>query len=158
MLFFAVFCSSPCSSLKRMGRKASKQTFGVSLFLSLVSIYIYIQMENPRRASVRAKTRTTAPIRLADRNLAHYPSRHCTVFKKKTAQWQTSSTHDSIHTGVIGRCLHVHLTHQIHGVADLSPCSRRATSQTVEVPNPWCEVQLLFGAAPWPIHQWKAPD
>ena len=28
----------------------------------------------------------TAPIRLADGNQAHYPSRHCTIFKKKTAQ------------------------------------------------------------------------
>ena len=25
----------------------------------------------------------TAPIRLADRNHAHYPSRHCTIFKKR---------------------------------------------------------------------------
>ena len=28
----------------------------------------------------------TAPIRLADRNHAHYPSRHCTILRKKTAQ------------------------------------------------------------------------
>ena len=27
-----------------------------------------------------------APIRLADRNHVHYPSRHCTILKKKTAQ------------------------------------------------------------------------
>ena len=76
-----------------------------------------------------------APIRLVDKNHAHYPSRHRTISKKKKmAQWRTSSTHDSIHTGVIGRCFHVHLTHQIHGVADVFPRSRRATSQTVEEP------------------------
>ena len=45
----------------------------------------------------------TPPIRLADRNHAHYPSRHCTILKKKTAQWRTSSTHDTIHTRVIRR-------------------------------------------------------
>ena len=28
----------------------------------------------------------TALIRLADRNHAHYPSRHCTILKKKMAQ------------------------------------------------------------------------
>ena len=56
-----------------------------------------------------------APIRLADWNHAHYPSRRRTVLKKKTARWRTSSALDSIHTEVIGRCYHVHLKHQIHG-------------------------------------------
>ena len=66
----------------------------------------------------------TAPIRLADRNHAHYPSRQCTILKKKTAQWRTYSTLDSIHTGVIGRCCHVHLKHQIHGANWKTPfCS-----------------------------------
>ena len=40
---------------------------------------------------------------------SHHPQR-------KMALWWTSSTYDQIHTGVIGRCLHVHLTHQISGV------------------------------------------
>ena len=43
-------------------------------------------MKNPRRARVRAETRTcgtdSAPIRLADQNHTHYPSRR-TVLKKK---------------------------------------------------------------------------
>ena len=29
------------------------------------------------------KLEPTAPIRLADRNQAHYPSRHCTILKKR---------------------------------------------------------------------------
>ena len=37
------------------------------------------------------------------------------------AQWRTSSTHDSIHIGVIGRCFNVHLTYQIHGANASSP-------------------------------------
>ena len=84
----------------------------------------------------------TALNRLADRNHAHGLSCHRTI-SKSMAQWRTSSTHDSIHTGVIGRCLHVHLTHQIYGVADVFPHSHRATSQTVEAPNPWHQTREI---------------
>ena len=117
------------------------------IYISFFFLYIYIHKEegsqnkyvwkNPQRASVHAETRTygtDSPSRQKPRALSITPLHY---LQKMTAQGRTSSTHDSIHTGVIGRCLHVHLTHQIHGVADLFPRCRRATSETVEAPNPW---------------------
>ena len=62
----------------------------------------------------------TARIRLADGNPAHYPSRHCTILKKDGSMTEFNCT-QSDHTGVIGRCLQVRLTHQICGVADVFP-------------------------------------
>ena len=81
------------------------------------------QIQNPTKGVHLPRLERTAPIRLADRNHAHYPSRLCTILKKM-AQWRTSSTHNLIHTGVIGRCCHVHLKHQIHGADWKTPfCS-----------------------------------
>ena len=83
----------------------------------------------------------TAPIRLADRNHAHYPSRRSIILKKgEMAQGRTSSTHVSIHTGVIGKCnLHIHLTHQNHGVAGrFSP-----------LPKSWGFLPFVFKLTPF---------
>ena len=99
------------------------------------SQYTY-KWNNPRRASVCRDFRTyltDSPTRQKSHAFFITPLHHS---QKKMAQWRTSSTHDSIHTGLIGRCSHVHLTHQIHGVADVFPRSQRATSQTVEGTNP----------------------
>ena len=74
-------------------------------------------MKNPRGATVCAEIQacsTDSPS--LSKIYAHYPSRLHTIFKRKMARRWTSSTHDTIHTGVIGRCFHVHLMHQIHGV------------------------------------------
>ena len=98
-------------------------------------------MKIPEGQVYAPRLEPTAPIRLADRNHAHYPTRHCTIFIKRRLN-DGLPEHDSIHTGVIERCLHVHLTHQIHGVANLSLRSRRATSQTVEAPNPWRQTSV----------------
>ena len=87
----------------------------------------------------------TAPIRLADRkSRALSLTPYCAPSEQKMAQGRTSSTHDSIHTGVIGRCLHVHLTHRIHGVADVFSRSRSATSETVEAQNPWRQTREII--------------
>ena len=49
--------------------------------------YIYIQMaEIPEGHVYVPRLEPTAPIRLADRNHAHYLSRHCTTLKKKMAK------------------------------------------------------------------------
>ena len=72
----------------------------------------------------------TASIRLADRNHAHYPSRPYTILKKKMAQWRPSSTYDPIHTGVIGKCFHVHLMRQIHNTMLTPLVPQRATNHT----------------------------
>ena len=85
--------------------------------------YIYI-FKILTKASVRAETRTygtDTPSRSKSRALSITPLHHP---RKKTPQWRTSSTLDSIHTGVIGRCCHVHLKHQIHGANWKTPfCS-----------------------------------
>ena len=87
----------------------------------------------------------TALIRLADRNQAHYPSRCRTILKKKMAQRRTSSTHDSIHTGVIGRCFHVHLAHQINGANASSLLFPEGQPiRLVETPNPRCQWMMIF--------------
>ena len=39
--------------------------------------------EMPKGQVYVPRLKPTAPIHLADRNHVHYPSRHCTIFKKK---------------------------------------------------------------------------
>ena len=46
-------------------------------------IYIYTNGKIPEGQVHVPRLEPTAPIRLADRNHAHYPSRHCTIFKKR---------------------------------------------------------------------------
>ena len=63
---------------------------------AVLSIYIYIYKDRKKGVRINSKSlerqvyalrlEPTAPIRLANRNHAHYPSRHCTILKKKTAQ------------------------------------------------------------------------
>ena len=49
-----------------------------------IIIYIYLQIGKFPEGQVYAlRLEPTAPIRLEDRNHAHYPSRHCTILKKK---------------------------------------------------------------------------
>ena len=85
----------------------------------------------------------TARIRLANRNHEHYPARHRTILKK-TAQWRTSSTHDSVHTGVIGRWFHVHLAHQIHGANASSLLFPEGQPiRLVETPYPRCQWMMI---------------
>ena len=52
----------------------------------------------------------TAPIRLADRNPAHYPSRHCTILKKDGSMTDFQHTQSDPH-GSHRKMLHVLLTH-----------------------------------------------
>ena len=52
----------------------------------------------------------TAPIRLADRNHAHYPSRHCTIFKKRRLNDRLPA-HAIRSTRESSEMLHVLLTH-----------------------------------------------
>ena len=68
--------------------------------LGFVNFYIYIftlmkekgrqykfEVEKiPERQEHAPRLEPAAPIRLADRNNAHYPSRHRPILKKKTAQ------------------------------------------------------------------------
>ena len=85
----------------------------------------------------------TTPIRPADRNQGHYPSRHYHP-QKKMAQWLTSSTHESIHTGVMGRCFHVHLAHPIHGAnANSLLFPEGQPIRLVETPNPSCQWKTI---------------
>ena len=49
-------------------------------------VRIYTNGKIPEGQVYVPRLEPTAPIRLADRNHAHYPSRHCTIFKIKTAQ------------------------------------------------------------------------
>ena len=65
---------------------------------------VYTNWKIPEGQLYVPKLKPTAPIRLADRNHAHYPPRHRTILKKKTARWRTSSTRNPIHMGDIGRC------------------------------------------------------
>ena len=99
-------------------------THSVSFFFY---IYIYIQVEKSQKGKCTCR----------DSNLRHRFALQTKITrtihhaiapssKKKTAQWRTSSTHNSIHTGVIGRCCHVHLKHQIHGANWKTPfCSQK---------------------------------
>ena len=49
-----------------------------------IIIYIYLQIGKFPEGQVYApRLESTAPIRLADRNHVHYPSRHRTILKKK---------------------------------------------------------------------------
>ena len=84
--------------------------------------------KNPRRARVRADTRTygtDSPSRWKSPALSITPLHH---HHKKMAQWRTSSSRNPIHTGVIGRCCHVHLKHQIHGANWKTPfCSPKGS-------------------------------
>ena len=67
--------------------------------------YIYVfKSKIPEGQEHAPRLEPTAPIRLADRNHVHHPSRQRTIPNKKTARWRTSCTRKSIHTGVIGRC------------------------------------------------------
>ena len=52
----------------------------------------------------------TAPIRLADRNHAHYPSRHCTILKKDSSMTDFQHTQSDPH-GSHRKMLHVLFTH-----------------------------------------------
>ena len=121
-----------------MERKISQRQVWTAVLR--VAIYIYI-FKILRKASVRAETRTygtDSPSRLKSRALSITPLHHP---QKKTAQWRTSSALDSIHLGVIGRCYHVHLKHQIHG-ANLKNSLLFPEGQPilVETPNPRCQL------------------
>ena len=48
-------------------------------------VRIYTNGKIPEGQVYVPRLEPTAPICLADRNQAHYPSRHCSIFKKKTA-------------------------------------------------------------------------
>ena len=102
-------------------------------------------MKNPRMASVRAETRTygtDSPSRQKSSTLSITLSHHP---QKKMAQRRTSSTHDSIHTGVIGRCFHAHLAHQTHGANATSLLfSEGQPIRLVETPNPRCQWMMIF--------------
>ena len=101
---------------KPLGQLSAKPLF----LLLYIYIYIYI-FKILRKASVCAKTQTygtDSPSRSKSRTLSITPLYHS---QKKMAQWRTSSTHDSIQTGVFGRCCHVHLKHQIHGANGKTP-------------------------------------
>ena len=99
-----------------------------------------------------------APIHPADRNHAHYPSRHCTILKKRWLNDRLLAHMIPSTREIIRRCLHVHLTHQIHGVADVFPRSWRATSQTAEAPNPWHQTREIINPkeeGSQNIYEWK---
>ena len=54
----------------------------IYIFLLLL-IYIYIYSKSLERQVYAPRLEPTAPIRLADQNHAHYPSRRCTILKKR---------------------------------------------------------------------------
>ena len=107
---------------------------------------VNIQMENSRKGKCTCR----------DSNLRHRFAKQMEITrtshhaiapssKKKTAQWRTSSTHVSIHTGVIGRCFHVHLAHQIHGANLNSLLFPEGQPMTlVETPNPRCQWTMIL--------------
>ena len=117
LTFFPAPGGHPVKRLRHQIHTAKKD----KLYIHRKGVSINTNGKIPQGKAYVPTLKPTAPIRLVDRNHAHYPSRHRTIFKRR----RPSSKHDSIHTGVIGRCLQVHLTHQIHGVADLSLRSRR---------------------------------
>ena len=80
----------------------------------------------------------TAPIRLADWNHAHYPSRHCTILKKRWLNdglpaHAIQSTRESSED--VTRTLDAPPS-KVH--SDIFPRSRRASSQTLEHLPPRC--------------------
>ena len=50
----------------------------------LLSLLLLLQLKKSQKGKVYVpRLEPTAPISLADRNHAHYPSRYCTIFKKR---------------------------------------------------------------------------
>ena len=84
-----------------------------------VYIYIYKQKEEGSQNKFKSKIQEgqehvprlepTAPIRLADRNHAHYPSRHRTILKKDGSMTDFQHTQSDPH-GSHRKMLHVLLT------------------------------------------------
>ena len=75
----------------------------------------------------------TAPIRLADRNHAHYPSRHRTILKKKDGSMTDFQHTQSDPHGSHRKMVHVLLTHLPPRCAlTFFNTPQRATSQLVE--------------------------
>ena len=74
-------------------RKAETVRLSAVVYI-YIYIYIYILLQD-RKKGVRINSKSlerqvyaprlepTAPIRLAERNHAHYPSRHCTILTKR---------------------------------------------------------------------------
>ena len=156
LTFFPAPGGQPVKRLRQQIHGTKKENL---LIRRKKGVRIYKNGKIPEGEVYVPKLEPTAPIRLADRNHAHYPSRHCTILKKRRLN-DGLPAHVSIHTGVIGRCLHVHLTHQIHDVADVFPRSRRATSQTVEAPNPWRQTREIINPKEKEsqnINEWKNP-
>ena len=103
-----------------------------------------IECNNPQRASVIAKTQTCNtdfPSRFKSPTLSITPSHH--HHDKMVRSW-TSRTHKPIHTGVIVRCCHVHLMHQIHGVFWHLSCSQGQPVRWFRAPNPWCSHMIIL--------------
>ena len=91
---------SPCTFPKRMERKASKVSnltllFACYVFASPTNLFIYIYFGKtgvrineelkkiPEGQEYAPRLEPAAPIRLADRNHAHYTSRHSTILIKR---------------------------------------------------------------------------
>ena len=92
---------------------------------AVLSIYIYIEVEKiPEGQEHAPRLEPAAPIRLADRNHAHYPSRHCTILKKDSSMTDFERTHSNPHGS-----------------------HWKMFSRTLGTPNPWCmvHVHLPFG-------------
>ena len=102
----------------------------IYIYWKKLYIYIYYTLKNPRRARVHApRLEPAAPIRLADRNHAHYPSCRRTIPKKRWfsdglqahAIWSTPESSEDV-----TRTLDAHPS-KVH--SDIFPHSWRTSSQ-----------------------------
>ena len=101
---------------------------------------ILFEQKIPKGQVYMPRLEPTAPIHLAHRNHTHHPSHRCTIFIKRwlndglpahiiQSESPRESSEDVIYTST------VHTKSMVW--PDVFPRSRRATSQTVEGPNPW---------------------
>ena len=80
LTFFSTPGGQPVKRLRHQIHGAKQEKL---LILRKNGVRIYTNGKIPEGQGYMPRVKPSAPIRLADRNHAHYPSRHCTIFKKR---------------------------------------------------------------------------
>ena len=84
-------------------------------------VFVYILKKISEGQDYAPRLEPTAPIRLADRNRAHYPSRHCTILKKDGS-----------------------MTDFQHAWSNPHGSHMKMFPRTLVTTNPWCKCELPF--------------